>query len=109
MLCEMADLLGVSIDYLMLRTDDPRTVNAVEADRDPESEDDQRTSAPVWQTGTPAEAGDYTILCGGPDKLRYGSYTKAIKRWDGEHWTNGQGVPLRLNVYGWVRLPEVDV
>lgn len=61
MLCEMADLLGVSIDYLMLRTDDPRTVEAVKADRDPEAENDLRISSPKWIKGEPDHDGRY--LC----------------------------------------------
>ena len=61
MLCEMADLLGVSIDYLMLRTNDPRTVDAVTADRDPEAENDLRISSPTWIQGEPDHDGRY--LC----------------------------------------------
>ena len=70
MLCEMADLLGVSIDYLMLRTDDPRTVDAVEADWDPESEHDLRISSPTWIQGDPDHDGRYLckILIGKDEK-----------------------------------------
>lgn len=96
LMCSVDELLGLSVPA-------PKTAEPVSGS------DTGKAPELKWQTGTPAEAGDYAILCGGPDKLRFGSYTKAIKRWDGEHWTNGQGVPLRLNVYGWVRLPEVDV
>jgi len=61
LLAKMADALGVSLDYLYMRTDDPRTVAAVEADRDPEAENDLRISSPVWLQGDPDHDGRF--LC----------------------------------------------
>ena len=61
LLAKMADALDVSLDYLYMRTDDPRTVEAVKADRDPEAENDLRISSPVWLQGEPDHDGRY--LC----------------------------------------------
>lgn len=61
LLAKMADALGVSLDYLYMRTDDPRTVDAVEADWNPEAENDLRISSPVWLQGDPDHDGRF--LC----------------------------------------------
>lgn len=60
-----------------------------------------------WQTGTPKDKGSYAIVCGVPKDLTPGSYMQKIMDWDGEGWSDGRGVPLRLNVYEWLKLPEV--
>ena len=60
-----------------------------------------------WQTGTPEDTGSYVIVCGVPKDLTPGSYMRTIMDWDGEGWSDGRGVPLRLNVYEWLKLPEV--
>lgn len=94
MLADMADVLGVSIDYLMFRTDNPNPVSGSD-------------TRPGWSTGTPAETGDYVVICGAPKEETAGSYIRSIQTWTGEGWTDSRGVPLRLNVYRWVILPEV--
>jgi ParB family chromosome partitioning protein len=50
-LCKMADLLGVSLDYLFLRTDNPAGM--------PVSEPDTGGNALEWKTGEPPRDGRY--------------------------------------------------
>jgi len=64
-------------------------------------------TGPKWQTGTPTEVGEYAVVCGTPKAKTYGSFIKSFKRWNGESWADERGVPLRLNVYEWIKLPEV--
>ena len=64
-------------------------------------------TGPKWQTGTPTEIGDYAVVCGTPKEKTPGSFMRSFQRWTGEGWADGRGVPLRLNVYGWIKLPEV--
>lgn len=49
-----ADKLGVSLDYLLGRTDDPAPPGANVSDSD--------TAAPQWRTGTPPREGQYWVL-----------------------------------------------
>ena len=63
-------------------------------------------TGPKWQTGTPTEIGEYAVVCGTPKAKTYGSFIKSFKRWTGESWADERGVPLRLNVYEWIKLPE---
>ena len=85
-----ADRLGCTTDFLLERTDDPKPAAAAK-----------------WSTGTPAEPGEFVIRCGAPKEETPGSFMKTIQKWNGESWVDARGVPLRLNVYGWIRLPEV--
>ena len=87
-----ADALGCTTDFLLERTDDPKPAAAAEA---------------KWSTGTPTEPGEFVIRCGAPKEETPGSFMKTIQKWNGESWVDGRGVPLRLNVYGWLKLPEV--
>lgn len=64
-------------------------------------------TGPKWQTGAPTEIGDYAVVCGTPKEKTPGSFMRSFQRWTGEGWADGRGVPLRLNVYGWIKLPEV--
>jgi len=64
-------------------------------------------TGPKWQTGTPTEVGEYAVICGTPKEKTPGSFMRSFQRWTGEGWADGRGVPLRLNVYGWIKLPEV--
>ena len=86
-----ADFLGCSLDYLAGRTKEPNPAAPA--------------AEPGWSTGTPAETGNYVILCGVPTEKIAGAFIETIQCWNGEAWTDGRGVPLRLNVYGWIRLP----
>ena len=92
-LCKMADLLGVSLDYLFMRTDEPKG-----------------GTAPQWSTGSPTAKGVYSVRIGvgkeeTPQATRYGTM-----EWDGSHFiTIGTGVPVRAGetVFRWYKLPEV--
>ena len=101
-LSKWADFLDCSLDYLAGRAETAKPAAVSEPDTG-------KAPALKWQTGTPAEACRCAILCGVPKELRAGSYLTTIMTWDGEHWVDQNNVPRRLNVYGWVRLPEVDV
>ena len=94
-----ADYFGCSLDYLAGRTDDPKP----EAAKTVSGTD----TAAGWSTGNPETEGEYAVVCGVPKELTKGSYLRTFMRWDGEGWVDGHGVPLRLNVYKWTKLPEV--
>ena len=89
----MGDLLGVSLDYLFMRTDDPKG-----------------GATPQWSTGSPTAKGVYSVRIGvgkeeTPQATRY-----ATMEWDGNHFvTIGTGVPVRAGetVFRWYKLPEV--
>lgn len=89
----MGDLLGVSLDYLFMRTDDPKG-----------------GATPQWSTGSPKAKGVYSVRIGvgkeeTPQATRYGTM-----EWDGSHFvTIGTGVPVRAGetVFRWYKLPEV--
>lgn len=85
----VADLLGVSVDYLLGREDQPRKV----------SESD------TWQTGNPVDPGKYVVLY----RLSDGPTTKAaVARWNGDVWRLwGAAVdPEVVTIIGWADLPE---
>ena len=63
-------------------------------------------SKPKWQTGTPTEVGEYVMKAGAGKTETEGSTITTIKTWTGEGWMDAKGVPLRLTVYRWIRLPE---
>lgn len=99
-LCKMADLLGVSLDYLFLRTDNPMGLAVSEPDT---------VSTPGWKTGAPPEPGDYAVRVGfGLKEDPRGCYTKVVT-WTGSYWSEGNNVPIRdgLTIFRWVKLPEV--
>ena len=96
MLCETADLLGVSIDYLMLHSDEPKPA--------------AKAGAAQWQTGTPTEAGMYECRVGvGVEE------TPQTAVWQRLEWTeDGWAYPVTrkvmdrgMNVFRWTKLPEV--
>ena len=92
-----ADFLGCSLDYLAGRSDETKpTASGTD-------------TGAKWATGTPEQPGEFVIRCGVPTEERQGSSIKSIRRWTGENWVDGNGVSIRLNVYGWIRLPEVIV
>lgn len=93
---KMADLLGVSLDYLMLRTDIPNPAAAA-------------AGTPQWSEGTPTVPGTYEtrIGVGGEDTAKTGQWQRM--NWDGSEWkfSNGTGLPRGCKVFRWVLLPEV--
>lgn len=96
-LCKMADLLGVSLDYLFLRTDNPKGMAVSGSD-----------TKLRWETGAPTCSGLYAIKYGpGAEEGRKWTSVR-VAVWTGDAWvTAGPGVPIRENVYGWYQLPEV--
>ena len=94
-----AQKLDCSTDYLLGLSDEPKP--AAKAVSGPDT-----GGGLQWSTGTPETAGEYVVRCGVPKEETPGSFMKSIQKWDGENWIDGRGVPLRLNVYAWIRLPE---
>ena len=98
-LTEWAEILKCSTDYLLGRTDVPTV--ATEAPQVSGSDSGTR-----WSTGTPTEIGEYVMKAGARPTETEGSTITTIKTWTGEGWVDAKGVPLRLTVYRWIRLPE---
>ena len=95
-----AEKLDCSADYLLGLSDEPRI-----AEKRAVSETD--TGGGIrWQTGTPTEVGEYVVRAGVPAKEIAGSVIPTIRTWNGENWVDARGVPMRLNVYKWLKLPE---
>lgn len=94
-----AEFLECSTDYLLGLTDDPRP-----ADSRSRSESD---TAPKWSTGRPPVSGLYVVKSGVPKEEGPQWTAKRIVVWTGDAWvTNGPGVPISDNIYGWLKLPE---
>ena len=96
-LAKMADLLDVSIDYLMLRTDDPKPCP------------DADTEAVGWKTGRPKDVGDYVVVYGLPKAEDSKTSSEKIMWWDGFDFVNKKSRVAQLdgmNIYRWIRLPE---
>lgn len=94
---QIADKLGVSIDYLFCRTDEPKMATAAAV-----SESDTK---PTWRTGTPAKAGEYWCKfdCGGT-LVRQKAYWNSMLM----HWTFGakNNTKVDAECIGWYPLPE---
>ncbi len=87
----VADLLGVSLDYLLCRKNAPQAV----------SESD---TAPEWRTGTPPREGEYYCRfdCGGTEVYQNAHWDNALR-----HWRFGRGgVEVEAECLGWWPLPE---
>lgn len=101
-----ADVLGCSVDYLMMRTNEPRMADEVAAA--PRACAGQ-TSLAVWMPGgtTPAEpcdvVADIDLGLDGKKSMRM------TCRWDGEAFLVGKNrEPVGMNVIRWLALPEVE-
>lgn len=101
-----ADALGCSVDYLMMRTNEPQMVDELAAG--PRACAGQ-TSFAVWMPGgtTPAEP------CGVVaefDLSGDGELTsRSLCRWDGEAFRFGKGGDkIEVRVVRWLALPEVE-
>lgn len=94
MLCRMADLLDVSIDYLLRRTDQ----------RNPAA------AEPQWSTGTPEARGMYETRIGLGDED-----SPKTAQWQRLEWIDGAWnypsthapLPKGVKVFRWIKLPEV--
>ena len=94
---KIADMLGVSIDYLLLHSDNPKPVSEL-------------NTGLQWQTGTPETPGDYVIIYGVSNEETEATRAETISRWDGELWISPRTGTQWMNgmtVYRWVKLPEV--
>ena len=96
-----AKMLGCSTDYLLGLSDEPRPAKAP-----PQPVSGSDTGGAHWCFGTPTEIGEYVMKAGARPKETEGSTITTIKTWTGEGWEDAKGVPLRLTVYRWIRLPE---
>ena len=109
---DWAKMLGCSTDYLLGLSDEPRPAKVLRAELDAAT--DPKPAPAVsgsdtgarWSTGTPTEIGEYVMKAGARPKETEGSTITTIKTWTGEGWEDAKGVPLRLTVYRWIRLPE---
>lgn len=62
---------------------------------------------PKWKTGRPPVSGLYAVKSGVPKEEGPQWTAKRILVWTGDAWvTNGPGVPISDNIYGWLKLPE---
>ena len=60
-----------------------------------------------WKTGRPPVSGLYAVKSGVPKEEGPQWTAKRIVVWTGDAWvTNGPGVPISDNIYGWLKLPE---
>lgn len=80
---------------------------AWKAEPEPQPQVSAADTEPKWSTGTPPEEGEYVIVCGIPKEKAQGSFMRSFQTWNGASWVDGRGVPLRLTVYQWFKLPEV--
>lgn len=101
-----ADTLGCSVDYLMLRTDEPRTADAVAPIHRPVS---GQVALAAWMPGgtTPAEPCDVVAEfdLSGDGKV----VSRSLCRWDGEAFRFGKSRDkIELRVVRWLALPEVE-
>lgn len=92
-LVSIADRLGVSLDYLLCRTDNPTQPGNV-------SESD--TAASQWRTGTPEKDGHYWACT-------EDGYSSDLY-WSGGAWylRKNKENPFKWNVVKWHPLPEVE-
>ena len=98
-----AEMLDCSVDFLLGRSEDPKPAAAPAA----MSGSDTGTA---WNTGTPEEVGIYVLRFGMSTTENPAACAMNFKRWDGSQWLSLQnGVPLPddMNVYRWLKLPEV--
>lgn len=101
-----AGALGCSVDYLMMRTNEPRTADELAAE--PRTCAGQ-TSLAAWMPGgtTPAEPCDVVAEfdLSGDGKV----VSRTLCRWDGEAFRFGRGKDkIEVRVVRWLALPEVE-
>ena len=100
-----AEALGCSLDYLMLRTDEPRTADSVAAVPRPVPGQMMLAS---WMPGglTPAEDCDVAAYVDPGDG---GAAARCFLRWRSGTWLlDGIRSKLDMRVIRWLRLPEVE-
>lgn len=92
-MAQLADDLGVSLDYLLCRTDDPNPV--------PTS-----GTAPTWQTGTPPASGYYYVKfnCGGEPLCMVAYWDQVIETWTHRNMATS----IDADALAWYPLPPTD-
>lgn len=105
-LCRFADALGVSLDYLFLRSDEPETAEQI-LNNLPTAE--LCEAKPRWNEGTPPGEGYYAVWARysiSPTRTWDPDYE--ILYWTGEYWTGrpGGAKSLDYEVHGWWPLPD---
>ena len=85
----VADLLGVSLDYLLGRTEAMQPVSDLD-------------TAPAWRTGEPTEAGNYycRFSCDGCEVYQIAAWNAVLHQWE-----MLRGVPVEAEALGWWPLP----
>lgn len=103
-LVKYADALGVSLDYLFLRSEDPEGGNAKD---EPEEEDDVYMRF-GWKLGEPPQnmPGWYAVRA----KIIGELTVRKVLFWDGEDWLlndrpNARPIDSEVEVLGWFPLP----
>lgn len=101
-----ADALGCSVDYLMLRTDEPRTADEVAAVPRPCAGE---TALAAWMPGGTTPAAPCDVVAefdlSGDGKV----VSRTLCRWDGEAFRFGRGRDkIEVCVVRWLALPEVE-
>lgn len=105
-----ADKLDCSVDFLLGRTEDPRPVSKSDTAKKDPLPSPAAGSGLQWQTGTPAEPGDYVILFGVTRTEDPSTRSIAFMQWNGSIWRHVRThSPMvdGMTVYRWVKLPEV--
>lgn len=112
-----ADKLHCSVDFLLDRTDDPKTADQIKAERPTVSDSDtakkdppSSPAGPQWSTGTPTELGMYETRIGvGAEETEKTACWQRLT-WDGELWhypRTENTLDRGMKVFRWVKLPEV--
>lgn len=86
----VADLLGVSLDYLLCRSDEPQPVSSLDTE-------------PEWRTGNPPKAGEYycRLDCSGMELYQVLAWDSILQAWA---FKTG-GTLIDAKVLGWWPLP----
>ena len=92
----VADLFGVSLDYLLCRTDDPQGLGKAAAPAEDYIPGDQ----------TPAHGGQLAV--GKFQPPGKGSPLRTIVRWQGGRWCFTNGATIDAKCIGWYPLPKED-
>ena len=72
-----------------------------------ESKVSDSDTEPKWKTGRPTVSGLYAVKSGIPKEEGPQWTARRVIVWTGDAWvTNGPGVPVNENIYGWMKLPE---
>jgi ParB family chromosome partitioning protein len=93
---KIADLFGVSLDYLLCRTDDPQGMGKAAAPADDYIPGDQ----------TPTHDGQLAV--GKFQPPGKGSPLRTIVRWQGGRWYFTNGATIDAKCVGWFPLPKED-